>query len=121
VTVGYRWTCKLCGASNAPAEACSKCNCPAEVTADEIDLARSAGSFEAVIHKRENARRARAEWFAQPLWQKTVDVAAFALFIVGLALGKFAGPIVYNVLRIALALAGGVLIWITHGTLFERK
>ena len=62
----------MCGATNAPAPLCSQCNFPAEATAEEIELGKMQGT-EAVYRKRENDRKIKAEWLAQPILRKILD------------------------------------------------
>jgi hypothetical protein len=113
MTKNYRWACQLCGASNAPAAACTQCKFPAEASAAEIDLARSQG-VEAVFQRREEMLKGKAEWLAQPFWVKSIDVFALTLLILGAVLGKFAGPIEYNALGLVMSAVSLTMLWLVH-------
>ena len=76
-------------------------------------MAKAQG-VDAVLQKREQARRNKAEWFAQPLGRKVTDVLALTLLVVGFVLGRFAGPIEYNALGAVLVAVSLGLLWLVH-------
>ena len=120
MTVAYRWTCQVCGASNAPAVACAQCRFPAEATAEDIELAKAQG-VDSYFQQREKSKRDKAKWLAQPLWRKVSDVVALTVLIVGLVLVRFAGPIEYNVAGVVLFALPLVWLWSAHRWRVERK
>lgn len=111
----YRWTCHLCNAQNSAGRAtCEKCSFPAEATAEEIALARSTGSVDAVLKQRSLTAKAHVEWKAQPLWMKASVVVGVLAIVVGSVLGRFAPPLEYNLLGVLILLAVLAVIVVAH-------
>jgi hypothetical protein len=99
----YQWTCHLCKAENpAGRTTCEKCEFPAEATAEEIALAQSTGSLNAVLEQRSQKTKARADWKAQPLWVKASVVVGVLVITLGVVLARFAPPLEYNLLGVVI-------------------
>ena len=104
----YRWTCHVCDAANAPTESCSRCGAPVRISASEIELAKTKG-VAALLASREDARRARANWMAQPLWRRIGDVTFGTMFFVGCFLVRLALDVSVSIRYIAVGSAALLL------------
>ena len=105
----YTWECRYCNRVNAPgvAEHCQYCGFPANSSADDLELAKTAGSPDVVIEQ--HAKSAASE---ESPWARVLVWIFGIIFIIGLLLARLAGPIEWNFIGLAIAAVPFAMLWI---------
>jgi hypothetical protein len=78
------------------------------MSVSEIELAKSKG-VAALYASREDARRMRANWMAQPLWCRTGDIIFGTMFVAGLFLLRLIWVFPWSIRYVAVMCAGLLL------------
>ena len=118
----YRWVCHLCHASNPPGSIkCETCGFPAEATAEEIELARAAGTSAVGDVQRQQQATARAAWRAQPLWLRAIEVLLGLLLVSGFVLGRFWPAVEDNILGLVIIAAALGIMFLANAARKHSK